>query len=132
MDNDKHIEVNDIMEESSPKKRGRPPHLPNDDTRKQVYELSRVGTRYEDIAEVLSISDDTLVKHYKKELKLGRIEANAAIAGTLFEKAKNGDTSSMIFWLKSRAQWKETQKHEHAGDPDGEPVTVKVITGIDD
>lgn len=132
MSDNKDIDINDKMEESSPKKRGRPPHLPNADTRKQVYELSRVGTRYEDIAEVLSISDDTLVKHYKKELKLGRIEANAAIAGTLFEKAKNGDTSSMIFWLKSRAQWKETQKHEHAGDPDGEPVTVKVITGIDD
>ena len=132
MNDNKDIDINDKMEESSPKKRGRPPHLPNDDTRKQVYELSRVGTRYEDIAEVISISDETLVKHYKKELKLGRIEANAAVAGTLFEKAKNGDTSSMIFWLKSRAQWKETQKHEHAGDPDGEPVTVKVITGIDD
>jgi hypothetical protein len=131
MDNDKHIEVNDKMEESSPKKRGRPAHLPTDDTRKEVYELSKVGTRYEDIAEVLSISDDTLVKHYKKELKLGRIQANAVVAGTLYEKAKNGDTSSMIFWLKSRAQWKETQKHEVNGDPDGEPVQVKVITGID-
>ena len=132
MNDNKDIDINGKMEESSPRKRGRPAHLPNDDTRKQVYELSRVGTRYEDIAEVLSISDDTLVKHYKKELKLGRIEANAAIAGTLFEKAKNGDTSSMIFWLKSRAQWKETQKHEHAGDPDGAPVQVKVVTGIDD
>ena len=132
MNDNKDIDSNVKMEESEPKKRGRPAHLPTDDTRKQVYELSRVGTRYEDIAEVISISDDTLVKHYKKELKLGRIEANAAVAGTLFEKAKNGDTSSMIFWLKSRAQWKETQKHEHAGDPDGEPVTVKVITGIED
>lgn len=132
MSDNEHIDIDGKMEESEPKKRGRPPHLPNSDTRKQVYELSRVGTRYEDIAEVLSISDDTLVKHYKKELKLGRIEANAIIAGTLFEKAKSGDTSSMIFWLKSRAQWKETQKLEHGGDPDGEPVTVKVITGIDD
>ena len=132
MSNNKDIDINDKIEESSPKKRGRPAHLATSDTRKQVYELSRVGTRYEDIAEVLSISDVTLVKHYKKELKLGRIEANALVAGTLFEKAKSGDTSSMIFWLKSRAQWKETQKHEHAGDPDGEPVTVKVITGIDD
>lgn len=131
MDNDKHIDSNVKMEESEPKKRGRPAHLPTDDTRKEVYELSKVGTRYEDIAEVLSISDDTLVKHYKKELKLGRIQANAVVAGTLYEKAKNGDTSSMIFWLKSRAQWKETQKHEVNGDPDGEPVQVKVITGID-
>ena len=68
MSDNKDIDINDKMEESEPKKRGRPPHLPTADTRKQVYELSRVGTRYEDIAEVLSISDDTLVKHYKKEL----------------------------------------------------------------
>jgi len=117
---------------SDEKKVGRPPHLANDDTRKQVYELSSVGTRYEDIATVLSISADTLNKYYPEELKRGRIEANAAIASTLYEKAKSGDTTSMIFWLKSRAQWKETQKHEHAGDPDGAPVQVKVVTGIDD
>lgn len=131
MSDNKDIDINDKMEKSIPKKVGRPAHLPNDDSRKQVYELSRVGTRYEDIATMLSISADTLTKYYPDELKKGRIEANAVIAGTLYEKAKNGDTTSMIFWLKSRAQWKETQKHEHAGDPDGEPVQVKVITGID-
>ena len=114
------------------KKVGRPPHLSTETTRKQVYELSSVGTRYEDIATVLGISADTLTKYYAEELKRGRIEANAAIASTLYEKAKSGDTTSMIFWLKSRAQWKETQKHEHAGDPDGAPVQVKVVTGIDD
>jgi len=119
------------MEESEPKKVGRPPHLANSDTRNQVYELSKVGTRYEDIATILSISADTLTKYYPDELKKGRIEANAVIANTLYEKAKGGDTTSMIFWLKSRAQWKETQKHEHGGDPDGAPVHVKVITGIE-
>ena len=125
------IDSNDTMDNSDPKKVGRPAHLPNSDTRNQVYELSRVGTRYEDIATLLSISADTLTKYYKEELQKGRIEANAVIANTLYEKAKSGDTTSMIFWLKSRAQWKETQKHEHAGDPDGAPVQVKVITGID-
>ena len=114
------------------KKVGRPPHLPDADTRNRVYELSKVGTRYEDIATMLSISADTLTKYYKPEFQKGRIEANAAIASTLYEKAKAGDTTSMIFWLKSRAQWKETQKHEHGGDPDGQPVHVKVVTGIDD
>ena len=62
MSDNKDIDINDKMEESSPKKVGRPPHLPNDDTRKQVYELSSVGTRYEDIATVLGISADTLTK----------------------------------------------------------------------
>ena len=130
-DNDINDITDVIMGEVEPKKVGRPPHLPDADTQKQVYELSKVGTRYEDIATMLSISADTLTKYYPEELKKGRIEANAVIAGTLYEKAKSGDTTSMIFWLKSRAQWKETQKHEHGGDPDGEPIQVKVITGID-
>jgi len=125
------IENNPDILESDDKKGGRPPHLATDDTRKTVYELSSVGTTYEDIAKVIGISHDTLTKYYRPELDRGRIDANAIIAGTLFKQAQEGNTSAAIFWLKTRAQWKETQKHEHGGDPDGTPVNVKVITGID-
>jgi len=111
--------------------RGRPPHLPNDTTRNRVFILSTVGTRHEDIATVLNISHDTLVKYYKEELDKGRIEANASVAETLFKQAKEGNTTAMIFWLKSRAKWKETSQHEISGNPDGTPVEVKIVTGID-
>ena len=119
----------DIVE--SPRKAGRPPHLPTSDTRNKVYMLSTVGTRHEDIASVLSITHDTLVKYYKEELDKGRIEANASVAETLFKQAKEGNTTAMIFWLKSRARWKESTQHEISGNPDGTPVEVKIITGID-
>ena len=103
---DKEVNANENHSQSITKrKRGRPPYLVTADTRKKVYNLSIVGTRYEDIALVMGMSNDTLKKHYKNELEKGRIEANAAVAGTLYEKAKQGDTSSMIFWLKTRAQW---------------------------
>jgi len=111
--------------------RGRPPHLPNDTTRNKVYILSTVGTRHEDIATVLSISHDTLVKYYKEELDKGRIEANASVAETLFKQAKEGNTTAMIFWLKSRAKWKESTQHEISGNADGTPIEVKIVTGID-
>ena len=110
---------------------GRPAHLPNADTRNRVYMLSTVGTRHEDIASVLSISHDTLVKYYKEELDNGRIEANASVAETLFKQAKEGNTTAMIFWLKSRARWKESTQHEISGNPDGTPIEVKIVTGID-
>ena len=112
------------------RKRGRPPHLKTATTESEVYKLSIVGTRYEDIALVLGISNDTLTKHYKEVLEKGRIEANAAVAGTLYEKAKQGDTSSMIFWLKTRAQWSEKNTTELTGEG-GAPINIKVITGID-
>ena len=131
MDKDINIIENDSqLEKPGKKKRGRPMHLVSQDTRNQVTQMSIVGTRYEDIALVLGISHDTLTKYYKKELELGRIEANAAIAGTLFEKAKQGDTSSMIFWLKTRAQWSEKNTTELTGEG-GAPINIKVITGID-
>jgi len=112
-------------------KGGRPPHLPNGDTRNKVFMLSSVGTRHEDIATVLGISADTLTKYYHDELAKGRIEANASVAETLFKQAKEGNTTAMIFWLKSRAKWKETSQHEISGNPDGTPVEVKIVTGID-
>ena len=111
--------------------KGRPPHLATADTRNRVYILSTVGTRHEDIATVLSISHDTLVKYYKEELDKGRIEANASVAETLFKQAKEGNTTAMIFWLKSRAKWKESTQHEISGNADGTPIEVKIITGIE-
>ena len=117
--------------ESSKDKGGRPPHLPDATTRNKVFMLSTVGTRHEDIATVLSISTDTLTKYYKEELDKGRIEANASVAETLFKQAKEGNTTAMIFWLKSRAKWKESTQHEISGNPDGTPVEVKIVTGIE-
>jgi hypothetical protein len=134
---DKDIDINAIdtvqadIVETSKDKGGRPPHLPNGDTRNKVFMLSTVGTRHEDIATVLSISTDTLTKYYKEELDKGRIEANASVAETLFKQAKEGNTTAMIFWLKSRAKWKESTQHEISGNPDGTPVEVKIVTGID-
>jgi hypothetical protein len=135
-DNDNHSQLvemdnQSIKTEEDKVGKGRPPHLPNADTRIKVYTLSTVGTRHEDIASVLGISHDTLVKYYKEELDKGRIEANASVAETLFKQAKEGNTTAMIFWLKSRAKWKETSQHEISGNPDGTPVEVKIVTGID-
>jgi predicted transcriptional regulator len=96
-------------------------HIPTDESRKLVRSLSAVGIKYVDIAHKLDITDDTLRKHYKGELEDGRIDANASIGQTLFQQAKNGNTSAAIFWLKTRAGWKETQVTELTGE-DGGPI----------
>jgi len=95
-------------------------HKPTQDNRDLVKKLSAFGTTYEDIAKKLKISSDTLVKYYIQELEDGRIDANASIAGTLFQQAKNGNTAAAIFWLKTRARWRETQVTEHSGLDGGE------------
>jgi len=101
---------------------GRPPHEATEQTRLQVKTLAAVGIRHEDIAAKLNICADTLTKYYREELTSGVIDANATIGKSLYEKAKSGDTASMIFWLKTRARWKEVHTIENIY-PDGPPPT---------
>jgi len=103
---------------------GRPPHEPTNENRLKVKTLAAVGTRFEDIAKKLGISENTMTKYYRQELDDGRIDANAAIAKSLYDQAKSGNTSAQIFWLKTRAGWKETQVNEVTG-ADGSNLIIK-------
>lgn len=100
--------------------KGRPAHKVTEENQKIVMRLSALGVPFEDIALKLRISADTLTKYYKEQLDEGRIDANSAIAGTLFQQAKQGNTAAAIFWLKTRARWKETQVNEHTGMDGGD------------
>ena len=104
-------------------------HKPTEENRKLVRTLSAVGITYEDIASKLNISTETLAKHYRTELDDGRIDANAQIGNSLFQNAKSGNTSAQIFWLKTRAQWKEVNGLEVSGYGGG---PIQIVTGIDD
>lgn len=85
----------------------RPKYEPTEEQRRQVRMLAAFGNTQEQIASVLEISDRTLRKHLRKELDRGVTEANSQIAQALFKKAKEGDTAAQIFWLKTRAGWRE-------------------------
>ena len=107
------------------KKKGRGvEHKPTDESRRLVKALASVGTRHEDIAIKLEISADTLTRKYRRELDEGRIDANASVAQTLFQQAKAGNMTAAIFWLKTRAGWKETNVSEITG-ADGGDLVVK-------
>lgn len=88
--------------------RHNPPHVPTDANRQAVQLHAMVGTTQENIAGLLGISVDTLAKYYRKELDTSLDMANAAVGGALYRKAINGDTTAMIFWMKTRARWRET------------------------
>lgn len=94
----------------------KPPHEPTKTTRDTVTLHAMVGTPQEDIARVLGIDPKTLRKHYRDELDLALAKANATIGGSLFQKAKNGDTSAQIFWLKTRAGFREKKEDNEVAD----------------
>jgi hypothetical protein len=94
---------------------GRPAHSPEPAGRRQVEAMSAYGVPEADIARVLGIDPKTLRKHYRDELDTGSIKANSRMAENLYRKAM-GDgpqaVTATIFWLKTRAQWKETTVQE--------------------
>ena len=98
-------------------------HEPTEQTRDLVEKLSAAGVRYEDIAVYLGITRPTLDKYYSEELKTGTIKANVKVAQTLYQQAMAGSTTAAIFWLKTRAGWREVQRLEMSG-ADGQPIQV--------
>ena len=116
---------------SKPDKSGRGiEHKPTPEARKLVRALSAVGIRFEDIAIKLGISADTLTRKYRQDLDDGRIDANAAIGQTLFQQAKTGNTTAMIFWLKTRARWSEAPQQIAFTDTDGNPVKPPTLADL--
>jgi hypothetical protein len=62
-------------------------HRPTDKTRQQAQSASGLGLPQDQIAALIGIAPDTLRKHYEFELGLGKAQASAAVAKTLFNKA---------------------------------------------
>lgn len=106
---------------------------PTTEERQKVYQLTAAGFTVENIAKVIyrygkPISDKTIRKYFMKELETARIEAVGAVAARLFKKAMDGDTASMIFYLKTRGGWKETSVNEIT-NPDGSmsPTRIEIV-----
>ena len=57
--------------------------------------------------------DEEIAARYKK----GKARAIGAIAQTLISKARAGDTTSMIFYLKTQAGWRETAGLHLSAEP---------------
>ena len=103
---------------------GRRAHQPDPVTRRQVEAMAACGVPEADIGKVIGIDPKTLRKHYRVELDTGSIRASTRIAQSLYNKALGDGAQSVtaaIFWLKTRAHWKETNVHEVSG-----PVKIEL------
>lgn len=101
---------------------GRPPFEVTEDNRQLVLAMTVNGVTAEEVAETLGISQPTLRKYFMEELEHGRRNANAKVARSLYRRALKADdgkdkgaVTAAIFWLKTRAGWKEEERVEQAG-----------------
>ena len=108
---------------------GRRAHIPDPTSRRQVEAMAGYGVPEADIAGVIGLDPKTLRKHYRGELKHGHVKANAKVAENLFRKATGEGREAAIaaiFWLKTRAGWRETSVHE-IGGLNSRPIEVEVL-----
>ncbi len=114
---------------------GQPPHVPTEENRDLVKKMASFGNKHEEIALVLEISEDTLTRHYARELKLGGIELNNKIADRMAARALSDDHKDAQrageYWLSRRAGWKETSTHEHTGAGGG-PIETRQLPATDE
>src|SRR5438552_15430349 len=83
----------------------------DDVVREKVRHLAGVGVRQDDIARIIGCAPKTLRKRCRDDLDRGVAEANAVVSGSLFAAAKGGNVVAQIFWLKTRAHWRERSDH---------------------
>ena len=93
---------------------------PNEEQRRMVKALAGYGVKHKQIAALLDLnSTTTLRKHFPEELRQGPLEAKAQMLGRLFKLAVSGRNPAMtMFWLKTRAGWRETGNQEEAIERD--------------
>ena len=103
-------------------------HEPTDQSREQVEAMAGYGIPQEDIGGVMGMDRKTLRKHYREEIDTGVTKANAKVAESLYNKALGDGSNSVtaaIFWLKTRARWKETGVPADQGRDNG--ITIQFI-----
>lgn len=88
-------------------------HKPTEESRAQVEALKSYGHTNIEVADYLGICEATLHQHYSREVATAVTRANALVAGRLFAKAtEQDDLGAQIFWLKTRARWRDNSKDE--------------------
>jgi len=89
----------------------------NDDQRSELKTLGAVLNQQQ-LADYFGFTKETLIQIFKRDndallmYKKGKSRAIADIAGSLISKARDGDTASAIFYLKTQAGWREVSRDE--------------------
>lgn len=82
-------------------------HKVNVSLKQSVADLAAFGFPHDKIAEYIGVSNKTLYKYYKKELKRSKQYMILNVANALYTKAMSGNVVAQIFILKTQAGWRE-------------------------
>ena len=92
------------------------PHEPTDALRQRISDLAVAGIPLNLICEIVELDDDTVRKHYKRELTCAEPIAVERVAKTVVMQALNGNEKSQSLYMKTKGAkfgWVEKQVIEN-------------------
>jgi hypothetical protein len=105
---------------------GRKKFRPTEADMALVKNMAAAGIPEDQIADCIGIrgiDKNTLRKYFKRELQTSRNSVTALAMSQVVKAMSNGEAWACCFWLKCRAGWKETDRHEITG-AEGRPIEV--------
>ena len=121
-----------MTESINKNKGGRPKRVLTEQEIEQVSELAGRHTIVQ-IANYLGIGETSFHEIKKRQpevleaYKKGRQKAIDEVASLLIQKARDGDVTSMIFYLKTQAGWSEKQHLDITSNTDAILPSINVI-----
>ena len=99
-------------------KLGRRFYVADEQSKRYVEAMATIGRPHDEIARVIRCSAKTLRKHYREQLDMSALKANAMVARSLYYQAVGGpehdwtkaSTSAAIFFAKCRMGWHEPKQ----------------------
>lgn len=91
---------------------------------KMLEGLAKIGCTDEEMATLLGVSSDTLVRNYAESIKRGRAEMKMSLRRLQIKLAEEGN-ATMAIWL-GKQNLGQKDKVEHAADANA-PMVLKVV-----
>jgi hypothetical protein len=98
---------------------GQPPYEPTPADRATVKNLVVAGYSRAQIAECIGthgISENTLRKHFARELTLSKAEVDAFATSQLLALMRDKSLGAICFYMKCRLGWQETSAHRFVNE----------------
>lgn len=93
---------------------------------RSIKRLAKLGCTNEEIADVLNISPDTLVRNFADVVKAGRQDFHMSIRRNLTKQMNDGKPGPTIFLAKNELGMRDVVHARVGGDPDAPPVKTNV------
>jgi hypothetical protein len=103
-------------------------YTPNPDHRRLVESTSGIGLPYNEIAALINVDEETLFVHYSREMEIGQAKANGQIAKAIYNKALDGDSTSLKLWTENQTKIKRNVGRPLGTKMLGRPPTMLAKT----